>query len=554
MVDRREFHALVLAALAVGVASPARAHAAGDDATLYLNRLTFGANVASRQDFAALGLAGWLEQQLQSPPVDDDLQMRLQAATLHIEYEAERDSNGHKWNARKADVTYQYLDTSGEKLLPLIDYDKHGMSYEERIRPAREVQAASLIRAVHAKAQLREMMTQFWHDHFNVNAMRDEHTAAYFALYDAMLRKHAFGNFRDLLGEVARSPAMLFYLNNEASRASPANENFARELLELHTLGADNYLNDRTTHWHDVPGASEGLAAGYIDQDVYEAARALTGWSFGDGRGLAEGENAPSSGEFFYNERWHDPYQKRILAVEFEANAGPLADGEKLLDMLANHPGAARFICTKICRRLLSDDPPQQLVDLAVKEWTGSVSAPDQIAKVIRAVVLSSDFAETKPGKLKRPFEFLASFLRATNAEVTRPSLDYLWVLSKAGWNQHECRPPTGHADVSSHWANTGALNTMVDIALYALEDWSKMAKADLTAFISAPGGTVADAYKHVTAGLHGSAVDDSEARAITASILDDENAGVPEKPEERDWVLKVLVAMAALTPQFMFR
>ncbi len=319
-------------------------------------------------------------------------------------------------------------------------------------------------------------------------------------------------------------------------------------------MGAENYLNDRTTNWHDVPGASEGLAKGYIDQDVYEAARALTGWSFGDGRWLAEGEVAPATGEFFYNERWHDPYQKRILAVEFAANAAPMADGERLFDILAHHPGTAHFLCTKLCRRLVGDDPPEPLVALAVKEWSSSVAAPDQIARVIRVIVLSPHFAETKPAKLKRPFEYLASYLRATNAEVTAPSLDFLWVLSKAGWNQHECRPPTGHADGSSHWANTGALNVMVDIALYALEDWSRVAKADLTSFMAAPSATVASVYKNVTSALHGAAVADDEAATISASILGEKDAIMPDKPEDRDWTLKGLVALAALSPQFMFR
>lgn len=122
-----------------------------------------------------------------------------------------------------------------------------------------------------------------------------------------MLRDNALGNFRALLGAVAKSPTMLCYLNNDVSRASPANENFARALLELHRLGAGNDLNDRYNRWAEVPGAADGLAQGYIDEDVYETARDFTGWSVGDGRWVADGTEAPLSLRFHYVEGWHDP-------------------------------------------------------------------------------------------------------------------------------------------------------------------------------------------------------------------------------------------------------
>jgi hypothetical protein len=254
------------------------------------------------------------------------------------------------------------LDAPPESLLPLIDWTLP-MAFDERARPAEEVVAASLVRAVHAPAQLREVMTQFWHDHFNVHAQKDEYTAVFFPAYDAALRDRALGNFRDLLGAVAASPAMLYYLNNADSRASPANENYARELLELHTLGAAHYLNDRHTRWHEVPKDADGIAVGYIDEDVYEVARAFTGWTVGDGRWLSEGVEAPRTGRFHYAAAWHDPYQKRILGVEFPPNRAALADGNDVLDLLARHPGTARFVCGKIARRFISDDPDPALVE-----------------------------------------------------------------------------------------------------------------------------------------------------------------------------------------------
>ena len=309
--------------------------------------------------------------------------------------------------------------------MKLTQWETVGMDWEERIRPGREVQSAAWIRAVHADAQLREVLTQFWHDHFNVNAMRDEATAAYFPPYDAMLRRHALGNFREMLGEVARAPAMLAYLNNGESRASPANENFARELFELHTLGAKNYLNDRYTAWRDVPGALEGKPEGYIDQDVYEAARAFTGWTIGDGHWISDGENAPLTGAFLYSDGWHDPYQKRVLGVEFAANGGPMADGERVLNIVANHRGTAKFIAEKLVRRLLADEPSAGLVAAAAETFAASADAPDQIAQTVRRIVLSPEFSELPPQKLKRPFEFVVSFFRATGAEMAVGTLGF---------------------------------------------------------------------------------------------------------------------------------
>jgi uncharacterized protein (DUF1800 family) len=519
-----------------------------------LNRLSFGATHDSAAYISKIGLENWLDQELAKPATDARLETRLLSAKLMFEYEAGEGDHGSKWPARKELVSYQFMRVTGDKLLPLLDFDKHPMSYEERIRPAREVQAASLTRAVHADAQLREVMTQFWHDHFNVNSMRDEHTAAYFGIYDTMLRENAIGNFRKMLGEVTRSPSMLFYLNNEASKASPANENFARELFELHTLGAGNYFNDRTTEWHDVPGAKLGLAQGYIDQDVYEAARALTGWSFGDGRYIAEGDNAPMSGAFHYIDRWHDPYQKRILAVEFRANAGPMSDGEKLLDVLAHHPGTARFLCTKICRRLVADEPSAALIETAMKVWSSNIDADDQIAKVIRAIVLAPEFLQTPPRKIKRPFEFLASLYRAADAEISPTGLGFIWELSKAGWNQHEFRPPTGHPDVAEYWANTNLISGFVSMALNAFEDWNEAGKTHLEKALPDGNKRAGDAAQFWLSRVLSLDHSPADAEVILDHIGIAYDAELPADLKEREYFLRGIVAAAALTPEFLFR
>lgn len=555
MITRRMFHTRLLAAVAAAglpPLAPARA-AEGGEARLWLNRLTFGATAADLQAFAALGREGWLDRQLSLPASDPALEDRLSRARLRIAYPAGQDEHGASWPATDEDRPLSALTADPATLLPLIDWTPgRGMDFSERIRPATEVIAASLIRAVHAEAQLREVMTQFWHDHFNVHATKDEFTAAFFPSHDTLLRTHALGNFRTLLGEVARSPAMLYYLNNADSIASPANENYARELLELHTLGAGNYLNDRYSDWKQVPGASEGLAQGYLDLDVYEVARAFTGWSMGDGRWIAEGEAAPMTGRFHYVARWHDPYQKRILGREFPPNRGPMADGEEVLDMLAIHPGTARFVCGKIARRLLSDDPPPALVDRMAQTFLAAAKAPDQIAQVLRVLVLSPDFA-APPAKFRRPFEFLAALYRAAGAKVQSHENGFHWQLTRAGWRQHEYGPPTGHPDRAGAWTGASTLNRYVDLALTGLDGWFDGARADLTALAS-EAETAPD-----FAARHANALAPGQGAAIAADLAQGFgfDAATPAHafaPEDRQALAQTALAFAALTPDFLLR
>ncbi len=562
MITRRMFHGYLMATLAtalVPVPRFARAATGARAATevvdrLWLNRLTFGATPVEAARIADLGREGWLDRQLALAGSDAALDARLAAARLRIAYDAGEDQDGNSWPARDEarPLTAHIADPAD--LVRLLDWGPgKGMDYGERVRPAHEVIAAAPIRAVHAEGQLREVMTQFWHDHFNVNSGKDESTAIFFASYDAMLRGHAFGNFRALLGDVARSPAMLYYLNNADSIASPATENYARELLELHTLGVANYLNDRYSTWHEVPGAADGRSEGYLDLDVYEVARAFTGWSVGDGRWLAEGEEAPRTGRFNYVAQWHDPYQKRVLGREFPPNRGPMADGDEVLDILASHPGTARFVCTKIARRLLSDDPDAGLVDQLAGVFLAAADAPDQIAQVVRALVLSPDF-EAPATKLRRPFEFLAALYRATGAEVVNPENSYHWQLGRAGWRQHECGPPTGHPDRIDAWTGASSLNRLVDIALYAHEDWFGTARVTLSDLATADETAREFLIRHGAALAPGAA--ETGAAAVGAAFFGDALDGPADHagPEDRQGAALAAVAFAALTPEFLLR
>lgn len=546
MLTRRDFHARLLASLAA-LSLPRVAFGAGNTADLWLNRLSFGATPDSRAEFATLGPMGWLEDQLQRPMQETGLDRRLSDARLRIAYEAGSDENGRSWPATDSLRPLASLTADPVDHLRCIDWDQ-GMEFSERIRPASEVIAASLIRAVHAPAQLREVMTQFWHDHFSVNAMKSEFTAAFFPSHDAMLRADAFGNFRVILGNVARSPAMLYYLNNDESRASPATENYARELLELHTLGAACYLNDRYDDWRSVPVAEGGVAQGYLDLDVYEVARAFTGWSVGDGRWLDEGSNAPETGRFHYVEAWHDPYQKRVLGIEFPPNRAAMADGDQVLDLLARHPGTARHVCTKLARRLLMDDPPAGLVDDLAAVFLAAADAPDQMAQVIRALVSAPAFAATPSSKLRRPFEVLAALYRATGAEVSGTENAFQWQLMQAGWRQHEYGPPTGHPDVLAAWTGASALNRSVDLALVAHEDWFGCVSPDLAGLASVVE-TLGGFASRWSAGFG------VGPEAVLAAMELDGNQPAASLPDDdRAGLASAAIAFAALTPEFLLR
>lgn len=556
MLTRRVFHQRLIA-MAMVSALPRVAFAsigpAIPEAEVFLNRLSFGANDASRAEYAALGAKGWLEAQLAMPVGDAGLDKRLRDARLRIVYEAGDDGENGGWSGLDELRGLTALNADPADHVRLLNFE-NAMDYGERTRPTAEVISASLIRAVHAQAQLREMMTQFWHDHFSVNAMKFEGTAAFFPSYDAMLRENAFGNFRVLLGEVARSPAMLYYLNNEESRASPANENFARELLELHTMGANNYVNDTAPNWRDVPGAADGLALGYIDQDVYEVARAFTGWTVGDGRYITEGSQTPETGRFFYVEAWHDPYQKRILGVEFQPNQAPMADGDRVLDILATHPGTAAFVCKKMIRRLLVDDPDPAMIDRVAGVFLAASDAPDQIVQVIRAIVGDPLFANTPPSKLRRPFEFLAGLYRATGASVNAPEMSFDWQLSRAGWHQHSYGPPTGHPDRASRWRSASTMNRYVDLAFFAHEDWFNCTDTMLGAATPEDAKCFAQIAGYWVKKLRGDAAPDVLAELAEAYGVTNVDAPMNLSADDLQGGAAMAVAFAALTPQFMYR
>ncbi|SJZ85816.1 Protein of unknown function [Enhydrobacter aerosaccus] len=422
-----------------------------------LNKLAFGPSDPDLATIRKMGTGAWLAQQLKPPP-EDDCRDAINATRLRLKYssktpEAEVDED------RPISVIFRPI----EEHWKTVGKEVPG---QERSFLRTAVAAATLIRAVHSRWQLREVLVDFWHNHFNVNAVGDQLVAVALPTYDSdVIRRHALGNFREMLEAVATSAAMLIYLNGRSSRGGAANENYGRELFELHTLGRPAYLNALYNKWREVPGALQGHPEGYIDQDVYEAARAFTGWTIEDGAGIGAGRHLPVTGKFTYVETFHDNYQKRVLATEFDPYQPPMADGRRVLDLVADHPATARFVCGKLCRRLVSDNPDPALVNAAVKVWSEERRKPDQIARTVEAIVRSDAFRRSGGAKVKRPLELYASFARAATIPVT-PTLGLLGELDGSGQRLFGWGPPTGHPDDNDYWLSSNMMRRRWELLL----------------------------------------------------------------------------------------
>jgi uncharacterized protein (DUF1800 family) len=354
-----------------------------------------------------------------------------------------------------------------------------------------ELTQQRILRAAYSDRQLEEVLVDFWFNHFNVFAGKGQ-VRVYLTEYERdVIRPHVFGKFRDLLGATAQAPAMLFYLDNwqstaaagaPTSAADPAqlrelaaarremraarnpnvrrarenqemlrrrqaaampqnaqarrrgvNENYARELMELHTLGVDG---------------------GYTQKDVQEVARCFTGWTIANPR---------LGGEFRFVPALHDDGEKIVLGHRIKAGGGR-KDGEEVLDLLARHPSTARFIATKLARRFVSDNPPAALVDRAAERFR---KTDGDLREVVRTIVTSPEFfaASAYRAKVKNPFEFIVSAIRVTEAEAIN-AMPLAQALRDLGMPLYGAQPPTGYVDRSESWVNTGALLNRMNFAV----------------------------------------------------------------------------------------
>lgn len=428
-----------------------------------LGRAGFGATAAEIALVEKIGFRAWVEEQLR--PGSDDCADRMARLTLKIKYAAQE-----KWPAVDEQRPLQWLNKPIEAAWPLY-VNRQEQDGAERRRPLLETAASTVLRAVHSKWQLREVLVEFWHDHFNVDGYGSEAVGVALPSYDRdVIRRHALGNFREFLEATATSAAMQYYLSNRSSRAGSANENYARELFELHGLGREAYLNDRYSRWRDVPGALNGAPTGYIDQDVYEAARALTGWTIEDGSGLDGQRKLPQTGRFAYVEAWHDGYQKRVLGVEFPPFQKAMADGRQVLDLVAHHPATARHLCGKLCLRLIGEGYSPAALAAATSAWTQHRAAPDQIGQTVRAILLTPDFLKATGGKARRPMALVAAFARGIDLDLT-PTDQLLGELNNAGQRLFGYPPPTGLPDARDQFLGANAMRRRWGLALGLAEN-----------------------------------------------------------------------------------
>src|SRR5215471_9008558 len=310
-----------------------------------------------------------------------------------------------------------------------------------------DLQRAKLLRAVYSNRQLDELMVDFWENHFSIFANKDDDRYLLTGFDRETIRPFALARFRDLLGATAHSPAMLFYLDNwrssvprpyPARNGKPAgvdgglNENYARELMELHTLGVDG---------------------GYTQKDVQEVARCFSGWTI---------EKPNAEGLFLYRPGLHDDGEKLVLGHKILAGGG-IADGERVLDILATHPSTARFIATKLARRFISDDPPPSVIDRAAAVF---LKTDGSIRETLRAIITSPEFFSSAAyrAKVRSPFEYAAAALRATSAETDadRPVLD---VIGRMGQPLFGRITPDGYSDRAEQWLSSGAMVARLNFA-----------------------------------------------------------------------------------------
>ncbi len=461
-----------------------------------LDRFAFGPTPGAVDRVVEMGLERWLDEQLRGDLPEPELDRRLAGiAALSASPEELAETYASAGYVRTRAFHAGIVDRNTEKDDKAARRRLLEWAYQQGFRHQRElikqIAEQKLVRAVYAQNQLREVLTDFWFNHFNV--LWHNETSAYLLDYEyGAIRPNVFGPFRAVLGATAKHPAMLRYLDNARSfaprgrrtaadlppnlaqrRPAGLNENYARELLELHTLGVDG---------------------GYTQEDVEETARALTGWLFRPvdlggsngadkmreliemanvrGGGVVEGE-----GRFVFVPALHDAEAKTILGTAFPAGGG-LDEGERVLDLVAEHPSTAQHLAWKLARKFVQDDPPDALVDRMAGAFG---SSGGDVRVVLREMVQDEAFWAARRAKMKSPFELTASALRALDAEVQDgvPALQRAGALGEAVYLS---TAPTGYPDHASAWISAGTLLQRVNFGLALATGGIGGVRADLLA------------------------------------------------------------------------
>lgn len=449
-----------------------------------LSRLSFGGRPGEAEKLLSMGLEKWVQQQLGQSLPGTEVEKRLSdfnALSLDNETIVNRYLNaGQVLRMMQKKGT---LSRDSMAKLEKADYRKDVLKLmqQQGLKPPQELNrqlfAQKLIRAVYSENQLQELMTDFWFNHFNVSVTKGQSQPFVLTYERDAIRPHTLGKFESLLKATAQHPAMLFYLDNASSgsdnnqmnqrikkmapansklkRAAGLNENYAREVMELHTLGVDG---------------------GYVQADVTEVARALTGWTVrpmmkdGYGGRLSKlqqsrlGKNmATTEGDFLFLAARHDQGEKTVLGKKYTSNGG-LNEGLEVLHQLASHPSTARFICKKIATRFVSDTPSVALVTAMAAVFTQSGG---DIKQTMISMLNSREFwkKEVLRSKIKSPFELVVSAIRATNADLRYTNQLNDW-CARMGQKIYSYAAPTGFPDKASFWVNTGSLLNRMNFGL----------------------------------------------------------------------------------------
>ena len=483
---------VVLLAPAPPLAAPGKSAvpAHPDDRTILhvLNRMGFGARPGDVERVRTMGLAKYIDRQLDPAHVNDSaLDSRLaEFPTLSMSTRELADQffvpaqkaqqaqrRAQALEGEKATMAPESAGAASARPQPSPGLVKARQAQQQVLA---ELTQAHLLRATLSERQLDEVLVDFWFNHFNVFVGKGQ-VRDYLPAYERdVIRPHVLGSFRDLLGAVAHSPAMLFYLDNWQSaapntqlmppqvmqrlndpRLSPTqryllqiriqqqmaqrprqtrglNENYGRELMELHTLGVDG---------------------GYTQQDVVNVARAFTGWTI---------DRPQQGGGFVFRPEIHDTGEKIILGQRFPAGHGE-DEGERVLDILASHPATAHHIAFQLAQRLVADEPPPALVDRAARTF---LETKGDLRAVVRLIVTSPEFfaPEAYRAKVKSPLEFVVSAARAADADVTNAQPMAQALRAQLGMPLYGCQPPTGYSNTADAWVNTGALLSRMNFAL----------------------------------------------------------------------------------------
>lgn len=364
--------------------------------------------------------------------------------------------------------TYETLHKSLNALW--VDYHIDVNNQTSSSRPVSEHMRLKFLRATYTLFPLRERIAEFWHNHFSVYGY-DYYARSVWSSWDRdVIRTHMLGNFKDFLIATARHPAMLYYLDNYNNSRSEPNENYGREMIELHTLGVENYYGlaqpDEVpmtfVNESGGPWPSDGMIQEfYVDNDVYETARCLTGWRVNDSSSLGD------TGEFYYDSGRHDNFGKAVLSggyQNFSANQGE-NDGYEVMEMLAYHPGTAKHIAGKLARAFISDNPPQQVIDDVATVFYDNRYASNQLELVFKALFNHATFSDPQywQSKVKRPFDVVVSAMRACDADFTihpddGDSNSFVYRMDDTGHFPYEWRPPNGYPTDSNFWLSSTAL------------------------------------------------------------------------------------------------